>query len=283
MTTLRVVTLDIFVLVALAGCAPAVDQDGAAEDTGDSEMALVTDNAMVPNGLNPNGLYSNGLNPNGLAPNALNPNALDPKALSAIKDPGSAGTLSRMLLKYTVGCAFTTSQSFSFSWTDSKKVVHNETYQGLLGIAPAWATGPLDLNGQQMVSACLAGRTNYYGVQVTISMRSLQDPLHTLVNSSEVTAYYEVEGGFWGNLFAATPYLRACYTTSNVANSRSYKRDCAAGHLNADGTISPCGMIQILGPCESYCKTLNGAGQYYPDCTDPVYGTFAYMVTTALQ
>jgi hypothetical protein len=282
MIHLRVPMLHLFALAALAGCGPAANQSAEPEDTSRNMTTIVAENALDPNGLNPNGLNPNGLNPNGLAPKALSPKALDPKALSAIQDSGTIGALSRMLLKYVVGCALTSSQSFDFSWTDGKGVVHDETYEGLVGIAPGWATGPLDLNRQQMVSACLAARTNYYGVHVIISMRSPHDPLRTAAGSPELSTYHEIEGGFWGNLFAPEPYLRACYTESDVANSRSWQRDCAVGHLNADGTTSPCGMIQIVGPCESSCKPLT-TGQYYPECNDPEWGKTSNMVTTALQ
>lgn len=189
-----------------------------------------------------------------------------------------------MLLKYTVSCALPANAiPFTFSWTDSNQVVHNESYLGLLGIAPTWTTQPLDDTGQKMISACLLARTNYIGVHVTISVRSLKAPLKTLVGSEELNDYPHVEGGFWGNLFATTPYARACYDDSgtNVANSQSWQRYCATGYPTPGGVLE-CGMIHIIGPCTSYCKSLNGAGQYYPDCTDPVYGKTSEMITTAL-
>jgi hypothetical protein len=270
---------NVVLAVATAGCgAAAVDP----EFVGDEDFELVGNNALNPNALSPNALSPNALSPNALSPNALSPNALSPSALAAITDPGDAGSLSRQFLRYAVGCALDGTQSFSFTWTDSKGGLHPEMYPGLLGIEPTWATGPLSLNGQEMVSACLAGRTNWYEVSVIISMRSLQSPLRTLVAAEELAAYPDIEGGFWGNLFTASPYVRACYLDSTVANSRAYLRDCAAGHLNPNQTISTCGMLAILGSCTTHCNLLNAQGQFYPDCTDPVHGMSLNIVTTAL-
>jgi hypothetical protein len=182
-----------------------------------------------------------------------------------------------------VGCALNASVSFNFSWTDAQGMLHHETYPGILGLAPDWATGPLSTIDMQMVSACLAARTNWYGVPVTISMRSHRDPLRTKVHSDELDAYPDVEGAFWGNIFTTTPYLRACYNQQTISNSRAWQRDCAVGHLDAQGSgIQPCGMISILGRCEDLCKKLDVAGQYYKDCTDPTLGSTGLVITTAL-
>ena len=260
----RYIVWNIVLSVAAAGCGAAAEDP---ETVGVADLELVGENALSPNALNPN---------------ALSPNALSPDALAAITSPDHAGALSRQLLRYTIGCAFSPTQSFSHTWTDSAGTLHSETYPGLLGIAPMWATGPLNLDKQQLISACLAGRTNWYEASVVISMRSQNSPLKTQATPQEVAAYPSVEGGFWGNLFAASPYLRSCYNDSTVDHSRSSLRECAAGHLNTDQTISTCGMISIIGSCNTHCSTLHAAGQFYPDCTDPVHGKTSNMVTIAL-
>src|SRR5690349_5753296 len=97
---------------AMFGCTD--DRREPDELLGEALSAVETDNALNPNALNPNALNPNALNPNALNPNALNPNALSPDALAAIMDPGPTGELSRQHLKYTVGCALDSMQSFSF-------------------------------------------------------------------------------------------------------------------------------------------------------------------------
>jgi hypothetical protein len=283
MTRLRTLALQVALLIVPIGCVAPVESSPEGEQFDEAAMALIAENALIPNALIPNALIPNALIPSTLISNALILDTLDPSALAAIQDPGTGGTLSRMLVEYTVGCALTSDQSFSFSWTDAQNVIHNETYLGVLGIAPEWATGPLTVEGQEMVSACIAGRTNYSGTTVTISMRSLQSPVKTLVKSEELEEYRYVEGGFWGNLFAESPHLSACYTDADVSHSRSASRECATGHLDTDGEILPCGMIKIVGPCEEICQPLNGAGEYYPDCVDPVWGKIQNVATTALR
>ena len=113
-------------------------------------------NALNPNALNPNALNPNALNPAALALSALSLSTIRPNALAAILDPGPAGALSREHLKYTIECAFESSQSFSFRWTDGSGIDHDENYSGMLGLARNWGWDPLDGDEQRWVSACLA-------------------------------------------------------------------------------------------------------------------------------
>ena len=211
----------------------------------------------------------NALVPNALVPNALVPNALAASALMAIQDSGQAGALSRMHLKYTVGCALDSTQSFSFSWTDSLGLSHNETYVGMLGLATGWASGPLGVSAQEWISACLAARTNYYGTPVIISSRGSCGALNT-VNTSEAAAYANEEGAFWGNIYTSTPALYSCHVSADDTNSRRQLRDCAAGHLNPNYTVSSCGMIQIVGACDRFCLSISSPGLPHLSCwSDP--------------
>ena len=250
------------VTTVLAGCAGSAAEDGPVSA---ASSALITENALVPNALVPNALVPNALVPNALVPNALAPGALAASARASLLDPGLAGDLSRMHLKYTVGCALSPGQSFSFSWIDSSSAVHNETYVGLLGLAPYWIAGPLDSDRQQMISACLATRTNYYGIPVMISVRG-PGLAQSWPDVTETTTYAKEEGAFWGNIYTSTPALYACHQAADDANSRALYRDCAAGHQNPGGTISPCGIIRLVGPCDQHCLTINNPGFYHVYC-----------------
>ncbi|XXX77713.1 hypothetical protein WMF30_02910 [Sorangium sp. So ce134] len=273
-------------VAALAACATEPLDGGAEAMLTSDARPLVTENALVPNALVPNALVPNALVPNALVPNALVPNALSPASLAAIQDAGERGALSRMFLRYVVGCALDSSQSFSFSWVDSAGVTHNETYAGILGIASTWATQPLADNvKQRLVSGCVAGRVNYSGTNVVISMRSLESPLKTLVGSSELAAYPHAEGAFWGNLFISSPYMNACYDAGNEAIARAASRYCATGYIDGSGRVLPCGPIVLQGSCSAWCKELNGAGQFHSDCVDrpgQSNTTTKGVITTAL-
>lgn len=276
----------LYSLLATA-CRPEVGPEADAAAWG----ALVTENALAPNALAPNSLVPNALAPNALAPNALAPNALAPNslaptALTALQDATVVGDLARQLLRYTVGCALAPTQSFSFSWIDAAGVVRDETYAGELGIAPDWAAAPLtDVTRQRLVSACLAARVNWYGVSVVISVRSVRQPLRTIVTDEELADYPDIEGAFWGNVFSDTPYLNACYHPGNEAIARAALRDCAVGHVE-DGQTVPCGIIALRGPCSEACPGFSAGGEYYPLCKDhpedPDSLPTATVITTAL-
>jgi hypothetical protein len=253
--------------------------DEAQQDGDFSPTALVPDakdpNAIQSNAINPNAINPNAINPNAINPNAINPNALSPSALSTtkmsasslatFKDPGPSGDLSRQLLRYLVSCAFDRTQSLSFTWTDASGLPHPEVYWGLLALAPGWATGPLDGDGQRWVSACIASRTNWYGTSVNISARS-SHPALKLADSNEKLSFPFEEGAFWGNLFAPTPWLKACHYGPNISHSRKGLRDCAAGHQGADGNGQECGMIDIVGSCDIACDSLDTSGWFRPIC-----------------
>jgi uncharacterized repeat protein (TIGR01451 family) len=271
----------ILVLLVFPACA---DPAGPVleETPGQAQEQLLADNALYPNALYPNALYPNALYPNALYPNALYPNALYPNAYTALVDSGDAGTTSRLLVRYVVSCALTTTQTFIFTWTDAAGLTHDETYQGMMGLAPEWSSGPLATAHQQIVSACVAARTNYYGVQRRISLRSPQAPLAT-PSAAERGAFPLVEGAFWGNIFDPTsPYLHACYNSPNNANSRAWQRDCVAGHPDGSGGTMPCNNITVVGACSTICAPLNSTYQYYPSCTDPTTGLQTQVITTAL-
>ena len=194
------------------------------------------------------------------------------------------GELSRQLLKFTVGCALTPEQSFTLDWTGEMGEPRTERYVGILGLAPSWVSGPLDTAGQRWVSACLAARTNRYGVTVMLSLRGNTAPLGPLTEE-ESTAYPHVEGAFWGNLFSATPYLHACYTKANADNSRAQSRDCAAGQVGSGATGAvECANIAIVGECSDLCTWFTKSGGFYSSCVDPTApdGAAAQMITSAL-
>lgn len=266
-------------LALTAGCAVHEAGEGPG---GDPETGVAVSGMTAENALSYNALSYNALSYNALSYNALSYNVLSAEALDALLDPGAAGDLFRVLVKYTVSCALSASQSFSFSWIDGEGVLREEVYPGQHGLAEAWAWGPLDQGGRERVSGCLAARTNRYGVSVQISMRSHERALRHEIGPGELEEYPHVEGAFWGDLFTATPYLRACYTEANVANSRAAQRDCAAGQVDPAGGILPCGMIEIVGSCDDLCSTLHPPGQYYRDCDDPDHGRIRSSMTTAL-
>jgi len=249
-------------IVFTTACTGVVEPE--AERLGDAQSAAISLNAISLNSLSLDAIGLDAINTS-----ALDPSTLGPGALGAIHDPGATGTFARQLIKYAVSCAFDPTQSFSFSWTDGAGVAHGESYPGQLGLATSWASQALGLSSQKWISACLAARTNYHGVTVSISLRGHDGPLAT--GASEAAAYTWEEGAFWGNLFAPTPALYACHVPADDAHSRATLRDCAAGHVDPDtGAVVPCGMIQLLGSCDDYCLPLMDGDTSHVACwSDP--------------
>jgi hypothetical protein len=257
----------IFACLAIGCTAEVVDDIEGENDSAVAagELPLEGSNALNLNALNLNALNLNALNLNALNLNALNLNALDSTALSSIEDPSASGDLARQALRYMVGCALDTTQSFSFTWTDDQGMLRSETYWGTLGLATTWANSPLNPVEQQWVSACLAARVNWYGVSVMISSRGAHSALNKS-QTSEITQYPKNEGAFWGNLFGAAPHVYACHYSPNTTYSRLKMRDCAAGHVDPDGSITECGVIEIVGACETYCSGIDPNNYHYKSC-----------------
>lgn len=281
--------IQVLVVPLLAAACVAAEGEDASEELVDEDASAVdVRNGALLNALGRNALGRNALTPGELGLRALNPGQLTPNALASIKDPGAKGALSRELLRYMVSCALRPDQTFSFSWTDSSGVVRNETYRGDLGMADFWVYTPLnDDYHTRWISACLAARTNYYGVSVMISVRGSHGMLGT--TAAERATYTVREGAFWGNLFDPNPYLRACFSPSGAVRAWQSMRDCAAGHWVYDPatgqlTVETCGPIQIVGSCEDLC-TLNvdsaGNALYYSTCRDG-FSTTDRLITTFL-
>jgi len=248
---------------ALVGCTSGLDDFSEEGGSAFAEQEVVGSNLIVPNTLVPPDLT-----PSDIAGAPLSIDAMPASSVAALQDPGQAGDVSRLFVRYAVGCAFDTSQSFSFTWTDEFGTTHEENYPGLLGLASSWATAPLGDQGQRWVSACLAARTNYYGIAVIISMRASHQAMQQL-DGLEKAGFPMEEGAFWGNLFLPMPFVRACHYAPNDAHSRSLMRDCAAGHVG-DAGIDSCGIIQRVGSCNDVCSALDPTNLYHTSCTlDP--------------
>src|SRR5262249_23958179 len=142
----------------------------------------------------------------------------------------------------------------------------------------------LDTEGEEWVSACLAARSNYYGMPVMLSSRGV-NPALVLTDWDEFLTYTRQEGAFWGNVFAPTPRLYACHVPSNDDNSRAQSRACAAGHLSDSGVSKDCGIIHVVGACADLCQKPYSWLKYQPQCWSSPDGTgrTGSVITTFLS
>jgi GLTT repeat (6 copies) len=243
-------------LTLTAGAVACTD----ASDPGivNDEDPLTSENGLSSNGLSSNGLSSNGLSSNALSSNALSSNALSSNALviKALRDQSATGTLTRMFFRYVISCALGPNHSVTYTWTDSAGQLHTEINPGGLGLAPNWETSAPSQADKEIMSACLAARTNSKGIPVPLSLRA-KDVSGLSVSSSERSSYTYGEGAFWGNLFNGTnpPYAYSC---SRVA----FNAGVSTSQYLAQGrtcTTTGCGIITPVGPC--YTSDINIGGQ----------------------
>jgi hypothetical protein len=228
-----------------AGCADVADGTLV-----NDEDPLTSANGLSTNGLSTNGLATNGLATNGLATNGLATNGLATNGLvlAALRDTTATGDLTRMFYRYLISCALPTNHSVSYTWDDANGRTHQEVNPGGLGLAPDWENHPATQRDKELVSACLAARTNSKGVAVPISLRA-KNVSGLSVSSQERSSYTYGEGAFWGNLFdgSGSPHMYSCSRAAlNVGSSSS--QYLAQGRTCAKGD---CGIITYVGPCFS--------------------------------
>lgn len=157
----------------------------------------------------------------------------------------------RQLLKYLVSCALPAGVEVYAHVNEA-----HYTFQGSLGLAPAWAQRALSETEQRWVSACILARTNHFGKSVRISMRARRQDYPALQASQQEKADYTLfEGGFFGNIFAEQPVGYVCSDDRGPAKQADpvlVDRVCTAlsGERTATGApLTRCGFVHI-GPCD---------------------------------
>jgi len=156
------------------------------------------------------------------------------------------------LTKYLVECALPADDGIV-------KTVNGQTVEldGLLGLAPEWASGECDEDCQEWVSACLLARTNVSGATVSIFVSAEHEAL-----TWEAPAGTVLEAGFYGNLFADPDGRYLCKGSSQaVVAARRDGRTCSASGLCHFTRYSDCtnhSRCTMAGPNQDIptnCKT----------------------------
>ena len=96
------------------------------------------------------------------------------------------------------------------------------TFDGALGLAPQWLSGPCNGDCQEWVSACLLARTNLTGIADVEVVLWIDDPS----SSDDPDPDYTYEAGFFGNLFTSSSgYL--CQDPAGLLSSVTAARVCS--------------------------------------------------------
>lgn len=169
----------------------------------------------------------------------------------------------REVLSFIIGCALPAGETLSLTYGGT-----TYEFSGLIGLAPAWATRTPNHAERRWVTACVLARTNLYGVQVPISMRSKSNP--TLAATiAEKNTFTTPEGAFYGDLFAPTPVMYACGTRAWTAPTAGTPRACT---LSANGVTTDCGFT-YTGLCHGASSPCLDRTPAFGGCTG---GGFLY-------
>ncbi|MBA3465084.1 MAG: hypothetical protein H0T46_34440 [Deltaproteobacteria bacterium] len=216
-------TLLVCTAALLGGC--AMDEELTLSETRDEVVST--------NRLAVNRLAVNRLAVNRLAVNRLAVNSLEAQDLMSTEE-------GRDVMAYIVGCALRTGETVTLQDTAGTQY----TMAGWIGLAPAWATRAPTVSERRWVTACILARTNVNGVPVHISMRH-DSNLALLTTAAERTQYSQVEGAFYGDLFASTSVWYACSNRGWTTLSPGTFRACA---LSPNGITTDCGFT-YTGAC----------------------------------
>lgn len=173
------------------------------------------------------------------APLATDALAMLPGLVEAVQFDPSTWTF----VHHLVECALEADQSVTLP-TEPEPT----TFHGGIGLAPAWADAPCDVECQEWVSACMFARANAYGIPVIIHARGTHPALTESVD--DLRRYPIEEGAFFGNMFTDPPREYACRGTGDDPLSLTFRACTLPGNR--------CGL-QVVGPCDRACEGTDAA------------------------
>jgi alpha-tubulin suppressor-like RCC1 family protein len=231
------------VLFSSAACSLPSDPAGDSRlDRG--QEALASFNGLVFNRVGPNGIQLNGIQLNGIQLNGIQLNGIQLNGiqLNGIQLDAPQKQDFETLYQYLVECALPAGQEVTLYDENGQPL----TYQGSLGLAPEWSSGPLTVAGAEKVSACLAARSNGNGQPVLVSLRGSG----IAVSAQENDVFRTYEGIFWANLFAgndAGVYVRSCMVEGGGLSGRVCAQSDDCGFDFQGDCASVCTYDAVLG------------------------------------
>jgi hypothetical protein len=184
----------------------------------------------------------------------------------ALADPTLAATPEqRQQLMYLVRCALP-EEVVLYADIGAERF----TFPGWMGLAPGWLTAAMTPREERWVSACILAHVNYFGAHVRVSMRATPPPSQAFTaDAAEQQTYTLFEGGFFGNLFTATPVAYVCRgdrTPDEETDPILQQRICtqATAATTAAGLpLTPCRFL-LTGRCAD-ASSFTVAGQTYTE------------------
>lgn len=134
-------------------------------------------------------------------------------------------------------------------------------FNGNIGLAPEWETGPCGEACQEWVSACLFARTNVFGVTVRLYL----DGEHPAFEGTNDDPYPIEEGAFYGNLFLDPPREYTCRGAGSDPLYLSFRVCTRPGNLCGLHAVGPCSAIdgETGKPSSRHaCSSRNARGNF---------------------
>jgi hypothetical protein len=171
------------------------------------------------------------------------------------------------LVRYLVECTLPLGHSITKS-----DPVHGGTiaFDGFVGLAPGWETGPCNQDCQQWVSACLLARTNALGQSRSIELVAS----HPAIGSrrTQPWTYMFEEAGFYGNVFLDPPNTHACLGSGGVMSALQTRLCGVVPWLT-------CGFDDVVNTCFLLNECSGRMDDTYVGCRDDA-GAAHHTITT---
>jgi hypothetical protein len=166
------------------------------------------------------------------------------------------------LVRYLVECALPFGHSIT---KDNPLDGSTITFEGYVGLAPAWETGACDQECQEWVSACLMARTNALGETVAIELVASHPAIGP--TRTQPDTFVHEEAGFYGNLFLNPPVAYTCRGAQVVQGSHH-------GRLCGLTPWESCGFRNVANECASLNSCSGKSADTYLDCRDAAGTSF---------
>jgi hypothetical protein len=247
-----------FTLTVFFGCGgiEEVSDEGAVPATlAQGVMDEVVDERPPPNGANgtsPSCFWAQGTQQ---ALRTMGGSALDQGQGQLLSIPlTQVSSKCREVLRSAVECALTREQSV-------QDPVTGERYTGWWGLAPAWQSGALDVDGRRYVTGCMVQRLNYYGTHVPILLEGRHSAIAR--NATFGPEYPIEESTAFGDLFSSNAPL-GLLPAFNLFVCWEDLLPQSCGFLGLPllekrlcDDVPLCGLT-VLGPCALSCAQDDG-------------------------
>jgi hypothetical protein len=261
-----------FSVIALLGCTAIVSTGCALQGSAPEPVGVAAEPMVWVNGDSPSAFWDPS---NQAALVALGQSSLE-TAGELSSTPLALTASGQLVLGYVVGCALP-------AGTSVYSAQAGVSFSGAVGLAPAWASSPLDDSAsQRWMTACLLETLNGLGVHVPIRLSGANPALPDQPGDGS-SAFTVADSTAFGNLFLASG--GAAYVCSDIkllgwgGLLDGCDLQLSLSTLERICGFSPTCGITLLGPCSLSCA----AGPDGDTCVDPAGDSYPEAISVTLE